>query len=89
MPHVHADHLAEIQALLSEIMALAIRLRQGVLSTTATLRRIRRTFGGRELDLSENPRRAPVEKKPTASRRRRVVPKETFFDEHQLPVNLL
>ena len=30
MPQVHADHLAEIQALLSEIMALAIRLRQGV-----------------------------------------------------------
>ncbi len=189
MPQVHADHLAEIKALLSEITALAIRLRQGVahgqdglppgeqqvleilvlhgnqtvpqiarlratsrqniqilvnrlqadecvdlvsnpshkksflvratekgrelllaakrandnsltmlsslvpvadvLSTTATLRRIRRTFGGRELDLPENPRRAPVEKKPTASRRRRAVPKETFFDEHQLPVNLL
>ncbi len=184
MPQIHADKQPEIQALLAEIMALAIRLRQGgpngqgelppggqqvleillehaqvarlrgtsrqniqilvnrlhadecvdlvsnpshkrsclvratekgkqlllaarrandtsftrlssvvpaaeLRSTTETLRRIRQTFGDREVDLPESLGRERVKKKTAVARSRAAVAEETFSDENQLPVNLL
>lgn len=58
-------------------------------STTETLRRIRQTFGDREVALPESLGRARVKKKTVAARPRAAVAEETFSDENQFPVNLL
>jgi DNA-binding MarR family transcriptional regulator len=70
-------------AVLSSLVPVA-----DVLSTTATLRRIRQTFKAAELPLPETPRPVPPKRKRAAPSQN-VVSQETFLEEYQLPINLL